>query len=53
MDMNEREKRLRQKQAQRRKNVLIMKCIISLLILIVVFQLSICYHRGKIKRILV
>ena len=37
MDMNEREKRLRQKQAQRRKNVLIMKCIISLLILIVVF----------------
>ena len=37
MDMDEREKRLRQRQAQRRKNVLIMKCIISLLILIVVF----------------
>lgn len=37
MNMDEREKRLRQRQAQRRKNVLIMKCIISLLILIVVF----------------
>ena len=37
MDMDEREKRLRQRQAQRRKNVLIMRCIISLLILIVVF----------------